>query len=255
MSRGCTPPPGLIDLSVRGHALEQQAVELLTEDERREIFTRRHLGYGMSSSWARIREIQRPEVRELCRQADAIWWRLAQSHQGMIAGRATFYARKLGCDPAEVLSWAWLGAYAGARRWRPDSGSLYAAIKSWVKNWILVSSNQERCDLSGAGHKRAGTRCTHALRLDQPLRSGDATTLLDVIGAPAHQLDRLMAATMIGDGLKQCSPMQRADLLASADGWEGAELGARRGVSRQTVSDSILEGRRRFVSALREMDR
>lgn len=255
MSRGYAAPQHLVALSIRGHALEQQAAALLGPDERQEVYTRRHLGYGLSSPWARIRQIPRREIRQLCAQADLIWWKLAQSHEKLISSRASFYARKLGYEPEEVLSWAWLGAYAGARCWRPSNGSLYSAIKIWVKNWILVSSAEERGDLSGAGHSRAAAGETRALRLDQPLRAGEPDcTLLDMVGVPAPQLDQVIASGLIRRGLARCSPMQRADLLAAADGWEGAELADRRGVTRQTVSDSILEGRRRFVAALSRIE-
>lgn len=250
MSRGYVAPPHLVMLSIQGHELEGEAIALLSPEERREVHTRRHLGYGLSSPWARIRQIQRADVRHLCAKADAIWWRLAQSHERLVNSRAAFYARKLGYEREEVLSWAWLGAYAGARRWRPSSGSLYSAIKIWVKNWILVSSAEQRSDLSGAGHNRAASGPTRALRLDQPLRDGGDCLLLDTVGTPASQLDGVIASEAIRRGLARCSPRQREDLLASAEGWDGAELAARRGVSRQTVSDSILEGRRRVFQAL-----
>lgn len=248
MSRGYAPHAHLVALSAQGHDLESRAEALLAPDELREVRTRRHLGYGHSGRWARIRKIQRPEVQALCRQADAIWWTLARSHERVVMGRASFYAQKMGYDPAEVMGWAWLGAYAGARRWRPYSGSLCAAIKSWVRNWVLVSAAEERGDLSGAGHSRVVAGRAHALRLDQPLRAGEPDlTLLDVVGVEARQLEQVEAAELIQQGLERCSPRQRADLLATAEGWEGTEIAAQRGVSKQSVNDNIMEGRRRMA--------
>jgi DNA-directed RNA polymerase specialized sigma24 family protein len=230
-------------LAAQGHTLEAQAVALLSPKEAAFVLTQTHLRYGHSAPWAKIRTLERPDVRQLCDQADAIWWRLATLHTETVRRHAYALARKTGCDRGDALGWAWMGAYAGARRWRPEAGSLVVAIRAWIRSWVMGCLAEERADLTGCAHHRTRAIVGRALRLDAPVYADSKEMLLDRLGVGADQERRLGAKRQIQRALAACSPGRAEVLLAMADGATSYEIAEARGCSHQAVSELARLGR------------
>ena len=238
-------------LAAQGHALEAQAMAMLTPEESAFVHHKSHLRYGHAAPWAKIRTLERPDVRRICNEADAIWWQLAAMHTETIRRHAWTYTKKLGCDFGDALGWAWMGAYAGARRWRPEAGTLVVAIRAWIRSWVAGCVAEERSDLSGCAHHRTRAVVGRALRLDAPVHADSKTLLLERVAVDADQERRLAAKRQINKALGACSPSRREVLLAMADGATSYEIAEARGCSHQAVSELARHGRAAMAALVR----
>lgn len=230
-------------LAAQGHHLEAQAEALLSPQEAAFVHRQSHLRYGHSAPWAKIRTLERPDVRQLCDQADAIWWQLATMHAETVRRHAWALAKKTGCEVGDALGWAWMGAYAGARRWRPEAGSLVVAIRAWIRSWVIGCLAEERADLSGCAHHRIRAVVDRALRLDAPAHADSKAMLLDRVGVAPDQERRLDAKRQVRRALAVCSPGRQEVILAMAEGATSYEIAEARGCSHQAVSELARLGR------------
>ena len=190
-------------------------------------------------------------------------------------------ARTAGVDLEELFQAGVLGVYEALDRFDPTYGK---GTRSFIE-WHILSSMQKaiqhgRHSVSiyhqafyivnnpdkpssrrhNADEMREGiSRVTHAVSLNQPMPSGSKNkrTYAEVIGEGTEDdlIEVIPSNIIIPRALSVLTPQQKADITLkylSNENLTLEEIGRRRGVSKQRVSDAIIRGLRKIRKVLLE---